>query len=84
MMKKEDIIKVMQELQAKLAELEAAEATVEKNEEEEDTRPLGQKVGQIVGKTAVQAKVQVTSFWGGVKSELIAGGIFKPSKKKRK
>lgn len=78
-MTKQEMIDAMNALQAQIAAAEAAEKT----EEIEDTRPLGERIGSLIGKSAVVAKVQSKSFWGGLKNELINGGIIKPSKKKK-
>ena len=78
-MTKEQIIEQMKKLQEALAVAEAQE----EEEEVEDTRPLGEKLGSLIGKGASEAKKQGTSFWGGLKQELVKGGIIKPSKKKK-
>jgi hypothetical protein len=79
-MTKQQLMEQMKAMQAALEAMEAEEAEVV--EEEIDTRPLGEKIGSFLGKSAVVAKTQSTSFWGGLKQELIQGGIIKPSKKK--
>jgi hypothetical protein len=80
-MTKQEMIDAMNALNAKLAEMEATEAA--EQEEVEDTRPLGEKLGALIGKSAVVAKVQGKSFWSGLKNELVQGGIIAPSKKKK-
>lgn len=67
---------------ARLA-LEAELAAIEDEEEVEDTRPVGEKIGSALGKLIAGSKKQSTSFFGGLKDELIKGGVIKPSKKRK-
>lgn len=83
-MTKEQMISEILKLQQALAALEAAEKESEEQDEEvEDTRPIGEKIGSLLGSTIVGTKTQGTSFWGGLKKELVEGGIIKPSKKRK-
>ncbi len=75
----EAAMKAMEVLRKQIETMESEE----EEDEEEDLRPLGEKIGSGLGKLISGSKQQGSSFFGGLKDELIKGGVLKPKKKRK-